>query len=85
MNIRINRLTTSKTANTALFTCVFIYLFIFCLISFTFLLIIAFNGYIFVYHNSHNSGQNISHDTTKRVFGSFRPGQTQAVLRSHRS
>ena len=27
----------------------------------------------------------MSHDTTKRVFGSFRPGQTQTGLRSHRS
>ena len=26
----------------------------------------------------------MSHDTTKRVFGSFRPGQTQTGLRSHR-
>ena len=27
----------------------------------------------------------MSHDTTKHVFGSFRPGQTQTGLRSHRS
>ena len=29
--------------------------------------------------------KHLSHDTTKRVFGSFRPGQTQTGLRSHRS
>ena len=28
---------------------------------------------------------HMSHDTTKRVFGSFQPGQTQTGLRSHRS
>ena len=28
---------------------------------------------------------NVNHDKTKRVFGSFRPGQTQTGLRSHRS
>ena len=27
----------------------------------------------------------MSHDTRKRVFGSFRPRQTQTGLRSHRS
>ena len=30
-------------------------------------------------------GIYMSHDTTKRVFGSFRPGQTQTGLRSHGS
>ena len=28
---------------------------------------------------------HVSHDTIKRVFGSFRPGQTQTGLRSRRS
>ena len=36
-------------------------------------------------HTVTDSALQLSHDTSIRVFGSFRPGQTQTGLRSHRS
>ena len=41
-------------------------------------------GWVF-YMFRQTTKTNLSCDTSKRVFGSFRPGQTQTVLRSHRS
>ena len=35
--------------------------------------------------SSYRSSIHMSHDITKRIFGSFQPGQTQTGLRSHRS
>ena len=46
----------------------------------------SYTVHVFWHQNSWDSYQiQMSHDTTKRVFGSFRPGQTQTGLHSHRS